>query len=178
MRRPDVAKDKEQPLWRMATGKYDKMVCGSFRGLLDDIWFLTKNIGSVMRLRRKELVSNAFRERLMLAVVSVYGCRYCSWLHTGAGLRSGVSKEEIIGLLAGSVDNCPKDEAVAVLYAQHWADSDAKPDHEAVRRLEETYGTEKAKVIDAILHMNRIGEYSFSVGGLFLYRISFGRWGK
>ncbi|MCK4697743.1 MAG: carboxymuconolactone decarboxylase family protein [Dehalococcoidia bacterium] len=170
--------DREQPIWRIATGKSDKMVCGSFRGLLEDLWFLTKNVRSVINVSRRKMVSRAFRERLMLAVVSVYGCPLCSWLHTGGALRSGIAEEEIIGLLVGSVDNCPEDEAVAVLYAQHWADSDAKPEPEAVKRLEQTYGTEKARVVNTILHMNRIGEYSFSVGGLFLYRISFGRWGK
>jgi len=154
------------------------MVCGSFKGLLEDLFFLTKNVSSVIKVSMGKLVSTAFRERLMLAVVSVYGCPLCSWLHTGGALRSGIAEEEIVALLIGSVDNCPEDEAVAVLYAQHWADSDAKPEPEAVKGLEQTYGTEKAKVINSILHMNRIGEYSFSVGGLFLYRVSFGRWGK
>ena len=170
--------DREQPIWRIATGKSDKMVCGSFKGLLEDLFFLTKNVSSVIKVSMGKLVSTAFRERLMLAVVSVYGCPLCSWLHTGGALRSGIAEEEIVALLIGSVDNCPEDEAVAVLYAQHWADSDAKPEPEAVKGLEQTYGTEKAKVINSILHMNRIGEYSFSVGGLFLYRVSFGRWGK
>ena len=169
---------REKPIWRIATGKSDSMVCGSFKGLLDDYFFLTRNIRSVIKVARGKPMSKAFRERLMLAVVSVYGCRYCSWIHTGGALRSGISEEEIIGLLVGSVDNCPQDEAVAVLYAQHWADSDAKPDPEAVRKMEQVYGMEKAMVINTILHMNRIGEYTFSVWGLFLYRISFGRWGK
>jgi len=173
-----VKGDREQPIWRIATGKSDKIVCGSFKGLLEDLFFLTKNVSSVIKVSRGKLVSTAFRERLMLAVVSVYGCPLCSWLHTGGALRSGIAEEEIVALLIGSVDNCPEDEAVAVLYAQHWADSDAKPEPEAVKRLGQTYGTEKAKVINSILHMNRIGEYSFSVGGLFLYRVSFGRWGK
>jgi AhpD family alkylhydroperoxidase len=173
-----LKQDREQPIWRIATGKSDSMVCGSFKGLLEDLCFLTRNVGSVIKVSRGKPLSKAFRERLMLAVVSVYGCRYCSWIHTGGALRSGISEEEIIGLLVGSVDNCPQDEAVAVLYAQHWADSDAKPDPEAVRRMEQAYGMEKARVINTILHMNRIGEYTFSVWGLFLYRISFGRWGK
>ena len=173
-----MAEEKEQPIWRIATGKSDKMICGSFRGLLEDLWFLTKNVRSVIKVSRRKMVPRAFRERLMLAVVSVYGCPLCSWLHTGAALRSGIGEEEIVGLLIGSVDNCPQDEAVAVLYAQHWADSDAKPEAEAVERLEQTYGTEKAKVINSILHMNRIGEYTFSVWGSFLYRVSFGKWGR
>lgn len=173
-----MTEQKGLTIWRIATGKSDKMICGSLRGLLEDLCFLAKNAGSVIKVSKNKIVPPAFRERLMLAVVSVYGCRYCSWLHTREALRSGISEEEVVGLLTGSVDNCPQDEAVAVLYAQHWADSDGKPDPEAVRRLEQTYGTEKAKVIHSILHMNRIGEYLFSLWGLFLYRVSLGRWGK
>lgn len=143
-----------------------------------DVAFLTRNARMVIRLMMGGLVSNDFRERLMLAVTSVYGCRYCSWLHTGEALRSGIAQEEIAGLLVGSVDNCPQDEAIALLYAQHWADCDAKPDPEATRRVEEAYGPEKAKAIDLILHMNRIGNLSGNSLDRFLHRISFGKWGK
>jgi len=143
-----------------------------------DVGFLTRNMRMVIKVMMGRTVSRAFRERLMLAVTSVYGCRYCSWLHTGEALRSGLDREEIAGLLAGIVDNCPEDEAIALLYAQHWADSNAKPDPEAVRRLEEAYGPEKAKAIDLILHMNRIGNLSGNSLDCFLQRISFGKWGK
>ena len=143
-----------------------------------EIWFITRNIGMVIRVMTGSIVSRAFRERLMLAVTAVYGCRYCSWLHTGEALRSGIDQEEIAGLLTGSVDNCPQDEAIALLYAQHWADCDAKPDTEAARRVKEAYGAEKAKAIDLILHMNRFGNLSGNSLDRFLHRISFGRWGK
>ena len=143
-----------------------------------DVWFLTRKIKMVIRVMMGGVLPSAFRERLMLAVTAVYGCRYCSWLHTGEALKSGLEKEEIAGLLIGSVDNCPEDEAIALLYAQHWADSDAKPDPEAVRRLEQTYGTEKAEVINLILRMNRLGNLSGNAWDRLLSRISFGRWGK
>jgi len=102
---------------------------------LADILFLTRNVGRVWRVMRRRPVSAAFRERLMLAVTSVYGCRYCAWGHSREALRSGVSGAEIRGLLAGSVSECPEDEAVALLYAQHWADSDARPDADVAAKL-------------------------------------------
>jgi AhpD family alkylhydroperoxidase len=147
-------------------------------GFFADMWFITRNMPMMIRVMTAGLVSNPFRERLMLAVTAVYGCRYCSWIHTGEALKSGVDQEEIAGLLAGSVDNCPEDEAIALLYAQHWADSDAKPDPKATRRLEEAYGPEKARVITLILHMNRLGNLSGNSLDRFLHRISFGRLGK
>jgi len=144
---------------------------------LADIFFLTKNLVPVWRMMRRKLVSAAFRERLMLAVISVYGCRYCAWGHSKAALQSGVSGAEIRGLLAGSVSDCPEDEAVALLYAQHWADSDTHPDPDAVANLERTYGKEKADAINLLLRMIRVGNLSGNTWDRFLYGISYGRWG-
>ena len=143
-----------------------------------DLWSLARSTRMVRREMVGGVMSEAFRERLMLAVTAVYGCRYCSWLHTGEALKSGLEEGEIAGLLAGSVDNCPEDEAVALLYAQHWADSDARPDLEAVKRLEEAYGAEKAEMINLVLRMNRLGNLSGNALDRLLSRISFGRWGK
>jgi AhpD family alkylhydroperoxidase len=111
----------------------------------------------------------------MLAVTAVTGCRYCSWAHTGAALRSGISKDEVAGLLIGSLDDCPTDEAIAVLYAQHWADSDGRPDPEARERLLKSYDAKTVKAIDVILHSIRTGNYIGILHERLLSRISFRR---
>ncbi|MCJ7521330.1 MAG: carboxymuconolactone decarboxylase family protein, partial [Dehalococcoidia bacterium] len=149
-----------EPTPRIATGKFNKRTYQSPGELFADIFFLTKNLRQIRGVMRGDLISSAFRERLMLLVTSVYGCRYCSWFHTREALRSGVDKDEISSLLAGSVDDCPQDEAVALLYAQHWADSDTRPDPEACARLEQAYGAEKAGMINLVLRINRVGNLS------------------
>jgi AhpD family alkylhydroperoxidase len=161
----------------MASGKFNKRTYRGPGEFFADIFFLTRNIRQVRSIMSGKAIPSTFRERLMLAVVSVYGCRYCSWAHTREALRSGINKDEISSLLAGSVDNCPEDEAVALLYAQHWADSDMRPTPEASERLEETYGAEKARVINLVLRINRVGNLSGNTWDRFLNRISFGRWG-
>ncbi|MDR9459133.1 MAG: carboxymuconolactone decarboxylase family protein [Dehalococcoidia bacterium] len=166
-----------QPISDIATCKFTKRTY-SLRELYADISFLLKNVRDVRRIMRENLISSAFRERLMLSVTSVYGCRYCCWAHTREALRSGIDQKEITGLLTGSVDNCPQEEAVALLYAQHWADYNASPDPEATRRLEQAYGAEKAKMIHIVLRMIRVGNLWGNSWDCFLYRISFGRWGK
>ncbi len=172
-----VVRDTGQPISEIATGRFTKRTY-SLRELFTDISFLIMNMRDVRRIMREKLIASAFRERLMLSVTSVYGCRYCCWAHTREALRSGVDQNEITGLLTGSVDNCPQEEAVALLYAQHWADSNASPDPEATRRLEQAYGAEKAKAINIILRMIRVGNLWGNSWDRFLYRISFGRWGK
>lgn len=146
-----------------------------FTGFLSDLWYITKSPRSIIMVIRGKPVSPAFRERLMLAVTAVTGCRYCSWAHTGAALRSGVPKDEIAGLLIGSIDNCPVEEAIALLYAQHWADSNGKPDPEAIERLLQNYDTATARTIDTILHMIRAGNYIGIAYARLLERLSFRR---
>ena len=123
-----------------------------------------------------KLISPDFRERLMLAVIGVYRCRYCSYFHTREALKSGVDTEEMANLLSGSVESCPEEEATALIYAQHWVDSNAKPELESIQRLVETYGNEKAEAINLVLRMNRIGNLFGNSFDHLLYRISFGRW--
>lgn len=145
--------------------------------MLADVWFLTRRGRRIRRTFKRNLVPRTLRERLMLAVVSVYGCRYCSWAHTREALRSGIEPEEVTQLLCGVVDSCPQEQATAVLYALHWADSDARPDPDAVARLEQTYGPEKAEAIHLMLRMHRLGNFTGNTWDQVLRRASLGRLG-
>jgi AhpD family alkylhydroperoxidase len=154
--------------------KYYKRTYRNPGEFFSDISFLLRKSRRIRNVMRKKILSAAFGERLMLAVISVYGCRYCNWVHAREALRSGVAQEEIVRLLKGSIDSCPEGEAVALLYAQHWADSDMKPYPEAVNRLVETYGLEKAEAIDLVLRMIRVGNLTGNTWDAFLASISFG----
>ena len=112
----------------------------------------------------------------MLAVTSVEGCRYCSYFHSKLALKGGISQEEIGKLLSGDVEGCPEEEALAVLYAQHWAESNARPDPEAIQKLQEIYGSEKAEAIHLMLRMIRLGNLLGNTWDYLLHRISFGKW--
>ena len=113
----------------------------------------------------------------MLAVTAVNECRYCSSYHTKQSLKSGITAEEISSLLAGDIANCPQDEAIAVAYAQHWAESDTYPDKKAVKRLEQTYGRERTEAIHLILRMIRMANLLGNSLDYLIYRMSFGRKG-
>ena len=124
-----------------------------------------------------DLVSYAFRERLMLAVTAVNGCRYCSYYHTKEALKAGLPEDELQKLLAGVVDDAPAEELPALLYAQHWAETDGESETAVRQKLEETYGPARAEAIDTVLHMIRTGNLLGNTGDYWLYRLSFGRWG-
>ena len=160
----------------MSTMRFKKRTYGSIREFFADLCFPIRHRKRLSELKSRELIAPAFRERLMLTVTAVEGCRYCSYFHARQALKSGVTQEEIGQLLSGDVDNCPEEEALAVIYAQHWAESNANPDPEAVLKLQETYGVEKAEAIDLVLRMIRLGNLAGNSFDYLLYRISLGKW--
>lgn len=81
----------------------------------------------------------AFRERLMLAVTQVNRCTFCSRYHTREALKAGVPDDEIAAILDAEFDGVPADQQVAVLFAQHWADTQGAVTPEAADRLEQAY---------------------------------------
>jgi AhpD family alkylhydroperoxidase len=158
--------------------KFNKRTYKSIKELFVDLFFPIKNMKRLRKLKKRGLLSPAFQERLMLAVTSVHGCRYCSYFHTRQALKSGIPPPEISQLLSGDIDTCPEEESIAVMYAQHWADSDSHPDVEIVRKLQQTYGIEKVEAIHLMLRMIRIGNLMGNTLDYLLYRISFGKYLK
>jgi AhpD family alkylhydroperoxidase len=114
----------------------------------------------------------------MLAVTQVNACRYCSYFHARQALSAGVTPDELNALLAGQAGlECPPEERLALLYAQHWAESDARPDPEAVDKFVAAYGQETAGAIHLVLRMIRMGNLAGNTGDYLLYRLSFGKLG-
>ena len=113
----------------------------------------------------------------MMAVTAVNQCRYCSYFHAQESLKAGLSPQEIRQLQDGIVDQAPTEELPALLYAQHWAESEAQPDLAARQKLVEIYGLDRAEAIEAVLRLIRIGNLSGNTGDYWLYRLSWGRWG-
>jgi AhpD family alkylhydroperoxidase len=109
---------------------------------------------------RSGRISKAFAEKIMLAVTAVNGCRYCSYGHARTALTSGVSPEEVERLLSGEVGHVPPDEAPALFFAQHYAESGDRPEPDMVQKLVETYGQEKAQDILAHIRMITFGNLS------------------
>jgi len=102
-------------------------------------------------------LSKPFAEKIMLTVTRVNGCRYCSYGHARAALAVGVSEIELQQLLSGEIGAFPEQEAVALAFAQHYAETCCQPDPAAWQRLVEYYGPETARDIQAYLRMITFG---------------------
>ncbi len=145
----------------------------SFGQFWQELFFIFKNRKQIRSAMRNSHISLAFRERLMLAVTSVNDCRYCSYYHTQLALQEGISGDEASKLLQGSFENCPPEEAPALLYAQHWAESDGNPNSEAVGRIIDNYGEQTLHDIDILLHMIRMGNYMGNAVDIIRERLTF-----
>jgi AhpD family alkylhydroperoxidase len=126
---------------------------------------------------RGELLDAAFRERLMLAVTAVNGCRYCSFAHAKQALAEGINEREVRALQDGKLRDSPKEELPALLYAQHWAETVGSPDPTIRQRLTEIYGEDTLSVMELALRTIQMGNLSGNLIDYILFRLSFGRLG-
>ena len=107
--------------------------------------------------RLKTKVDPKFLERLMLAVTEVNGCEVCSYAHTQMALKNGFTTEEIESFLQGSDAYVVPEEATAILFAQHYADSKGKPDRETYEKLIREYGEGKSRIILSAIQVMMLG---------------------
>ena len=89
--------------------------------------FLPGAISKMIGNNKTKLVDMHFVQRLQLAVTEVNGCAACSYQHTKMALREGMSGEEISSFLSGDRNFIKPEEAKAIMFAQHYADSRGYP---------------------------------------------------
>lgn len=111
----------------------------------------------LIRNKRTKLLSDQFVERLQLAVTEVNGCPACSYAHAYMALKQGMSNEEIDSFLSGDGRFVRPEEAKAILFAQHYADSGCRPEQAAYDAVVDEYGPEKAAVILAAVQVMTAG---------------------
>jgi AhpD family alkylhydroperoxidase len=126
----------------------------SFKTATEDVF---GHMGDLRRASRRGRVSKAFSEKIMLSVTQVNGCRYCAYGHTRAALAMGVPEAELQRIMAGELGSFPEQEAVALAFAQHYAESACHPDPAAWQRLVDYYGAEIAQDILAYSRMITFG---------------------
>ncbi|GJM42654.1 MAG: hypothetical protein DHS20C20_29360 [Ardenticatenaceae bacterium] len=143
----------------------------------DLIWPL-RHRTQLRQAMRSGLVSAQFRERLMMAVTAVNQCRYCAFYHARESARVGLPQNEIRGLLSGELALAPEEELPALLFAQHYAEQNGRPDPVTRHSLQTTYGSARAEAIETVLRLIRMGNLLGNSTDWLLFKISYGRWGN
>lgn len=101
----------------------------------------------MIRNKRNKIVDRKFVERLQLAVTEVNGCAACSYAHTQMALKQGMSNDEINSFLSGDGIFINPEEAKAIVFVQHFADTRGFPKKYTYKSIVDEYGEEKAKII-------------------------------
>ncbi len=154
---------------------FSRRIYTSFGQFWQDVRYILARRRLMRAVMRGGLISAPFRERLMLAVTQVNGCPYCSYFHAKEALRAGLSPEEVRALGEGVLDQAPAEEIPALLYAQHWAESNAQPDPEVRRRVEAIYGPEVFQGIELALRAIRVGNLLGNTWDYLRFRLGLGR---
>lgn len=143
------------------------------RSFLRDLGDILAHTGEFRDTARSGRVSRAFAEKIMMAVTQVNGCRYCARFHTKVALKEGVPPAEIERILAAEIGHFPEDEAVALAYAQHWAETEGAPDPQAERRFQSYYGPKVSADILNWMRMINFGNLAGNTLDAVLWRLGF-----
>lgn len=119
----------------------------TIREHIRNIFYASKAFVILKRSKKMRIMNKKLKERIMLSITEVNGCSMCSFVHTKLALSSGMSSSEIQELLSGNQNNVPLEDAVAVLFGTHFADSKEHPDENVISRLYEEYGQKKTELI-------------------------------
>jgi AhpD family alkylhydroperoxidase len=140
--------------------------------------YLMRHRDLIRRAMRSGRVSEAFRERLMLVVTEVNGCRYCRAFHSQEALKAGLSQQELHTLLQGLIpENAPEEEYAALLFARYWAERDGQVEPAVLQDQTARYGAETVQDILTILRLIRMGNLLGNSWDYLLYRLTCGRLG-
>lgn len=147
------------------------------RTFLHDLRDVLAHMAEFKDSARSGRVSRAFAEKIMMAVTSVNDCRYCARFHARLALQEGIPPDEIQKLLAGELGGFPEQEAVALAFAQHWAETEGRPDAEAERRFRGYYGPKVSADILNWMRMINLGNLLGNTWDALLWRLGLGgRW--
>ena len=136
---------------------YFKKRTYTFRTFFIDIVRIMRRRGHIQEAHRSQRVSKQFAEHIMLVVTGINGCIYCEWGHTQFALDAGSTRKEINALLRQEYGEFPPEEVVALVFAQHYAETAGHPSKTAINKLIQVYGLEKSQDIISFCQMITIG---------------------
>ena len=144
----------------------------TLRLLLSDLEFLFRNTRNIFAAMRNKKLGKIFMEKVMTVVTAVNGCTYCTWFHAKQAVSSGISEKEVKKMLNLQFEADASDfEITALLFAQHYAETNRNPDDEMTKKLFDFYGEKTAKHIILMIRMIFFGNLSGNTFDAFLSRL-------
>jgi AhpD family alkylhydroperoxidase len=143
------------------------------RLFFSDVFYLIKKIPAFISLFRSSRISRAFGEKIMLATTAVNQCVLCARFHSEMAYQSGVDRKEVASLLNMDLNGKSSSdyELTALMYAQHYAETERNPKPEMAQCLYDEYGREKADDIMLIIRLINLGNLSGNTFAAFKSRL-------
>jgi AhpD family alkylhydroperoxidase len=141
----------------MMTTQYFKKRVFTLKSFLAAMGDIFTHLGDIPAASKSEVVNRRFAEKIMLAVTQVNGCRYCDYGHAITALRAGVTQEEIDAIRQGEFAECLEEEIPALLFAQHYAESQGVPSIQAQQEIEKRYGIDGTRDMLTWIKMISVG---------------------
>lgn len=141
------------------------------RSFLNDLGFLLWNLPKIILVFTHKQNPKHLFEKIVIVTDAVNGCIYCSWLDAKLAMKSGVSEDEIKDMLQLQFHtNASEAELNALLYAQHYAETNSKPDPAMTNKLFEYYGHKTARNIILAIRAVTFGNMYFNTWGAIISR--------
>lgn len=122
--------------------------------LFRDLGFLISKSPALLRAARNPDIGHSFTGKIMMVVTAVNGCTYCTWFHAQQAVTSGMSDDEIKDMFDLQFEaSASEHELPALLFAQHYAETNRNPTPEMVTRLDEFYGEQTAQDIMLLIRV-------------------------
>ena len=123
-----------------------------------DMIFFLKNIKNIFAANKNDKINKKFIEKIMTVTTAVNGCVYCEWFHAREAVKAGIDEKEVKNMLNLQFEASATDfELPALLYAQHYAETDRNPDSEMKEKFYNFYGEKTANHIFIFMRMIYFG---------------------
>lgn len=133
------------------------------RLLFNDLGFLIWNLPDIIRVLTSKHRPKQLFEKILLVTDAVNGCIYCSWLDAKLAISSGISVNEIKNIMKNLFQtDATEFELNALLFAQHYAETNRNPDREMTDKLFTFYGNKTAKDIILAIRTVTFGNLYFN----------------
>ncbi len=139
---------------------------------LMSIWFVVSNLILIIKAFRSKDISRHFGEKIMLVTTAMNGCSYCAWFHAKVAATSGMKDEEIKNMLDLQFQTSSTEyEIPALLFTQHYAETNKNPEKKMIDILTNFYGDETSRNIILYIEVMFIGNLTGNTFDAFISRI-------
>lgn len=137
----------------MPGSRYDKKIFSPV-SFLRDSGFLISRAPALIRAMRNPDIGRVLTEKIMMVVTAVNGCSYCTWYHAKQAVTSGMNDDEIRDMFNLQFEaSATEHELPALLFAQHYAETNRNPDPEMTARLVADYGKKTSRDIVLLIRI-------------------------